>query len=125
VRVTVERGDPNWQDAKRIFDETKALVQIFYRVDPPATFRKATKQECPNLMIADFMAYTSYMMRTTQPDQNTLSEEDAAALGLPVSASDAEKGKPIWISFDSDQLKKLTAHLADLHRTRHEAEHMG
>jgi Protein of unknown function (DUF3800) len=122
VNVTVEQGDPNWKDAKRIFEESKADASICFGVNPLGTFRTATKQECHELMLADFLAYTDYMIRTRNLDECTLSQEEIAALGLPLSQPNAERSKRIRISFDPEQLKKLTAHLADLHRRRHKAE---
>lgn len=122
VNATVEQGDPNWKDAERIFEETKADASILFGVNPLGTFRKATKQECPELMLADFLAYTDYMIRTKNLDEATLSQEEMIALGLPMSQSNAERCKPIRISFEPEDLKKLTHHLAGLHYRRHKAK---
>jgi hypothetical protein len=121
VHVTVENGDPNCQDAKRIFEETKALAVTLFGADPLGTFHTATKQECPELMIADFMAYTRFMMHTRNLEESTLSDEDLVTLGLPVAQPDAAPSKVIWISFDPGVLKQLPAHLAEMARRQHTA----
>jgi hypothetical protein len=122
VNVTIEHGDPNWKDAERIFGETKALASVLFGVDPLGTFRTATKQECPELMLADFMAYTSYLICNNDFEQVTLSDEEMIALGLPVPGHDARRSKLMWISFEPADLQRLSAHLAELRRRQHEVK---
>jgi hypothetical protein len=125
VNVTVEQGDPNWKDAKRIFEETKALVPVCFAADPLGTFRTATKQECPELMVADFLAYSDYMIRTKNLGDSAVSEQDLAEFGLPVPQPGTDQDKLIRVSFEPECLRQLSAYLAELHRKLDETKHMG
>jgi hypothetical protein len=64
LHVTVEAGARNVNDARRIFEETRQAAVAMMGIDPLGTFQVLEKHECPELMLADFLAYTEYMDRT-------------------------------------------------------------
>jgi uncharacterized protein DUF3800 len=119
INVTVEHGDPNVEDARRVFEEVRATVRAVQHPDPFGTFRVAKKHECPELMLADFFAYTQYLRHTQTQDESSLSKAEIAE--LESHASEEQKARLSYIYLEREQLSQLQEHFAKLKRRRNYA----
>ena len=61
LHVVMEAGHPNFGDAERIFLEVKKEFEGF-DCDMVQTLSKADKDTCGQLMMADFVAHSTYML---------------------------------------------------------------
>jgi hypothetical protein len=92
LHVVLEAGHPNFGDAERVFTEVKAELDAigakFLR-----TITKAAKDECDPLMMADFVAHTTYLMeRDGRPRPNGSSGSRQPGEGQSISHLRYEPG---------------------------------
>lgn len=116
LHITVEDGARNVEDARRIFEETRATARVMMGIDPMGTFQVAGKADCRELMLADFLAYTE-SMRHSQVDmaEETPTAEIEAITGIAPAVC---KAKMFRATLDPAGLAELQAHLAALKRAR-------
>jgi hypothetical protein len=120
LHVVVEAGARNVNDAGRIFEETRAAAVAMMGVDPFGTFQVLGKQDCRELMLADFLAYTEYMALTQAAQAVTLSQQELESL-----ASLRTRERKAWIfraTLGPDELAALQSHLGELKRSRNLAK---
>lgn len=116
LSVTVEDGARNVEDARRIFEETRATALAVMGVEPLGRFEVLGKTDCRELMLADFLAYSEFMRH---------SQREAAA-EIPIAeieaitgiAPAARKAKMFRATLDHAGLGELQSHLARLKRAR-------
>ena len=61
LHIVLEAGHRNFGDAERIFNEVKAELDAL-GANILRTITKAAKDECDPLMMADFVAHSTYVM---------------------------------------------------------------
>ncbi len=116
LSITVEDGARNVEDARRIFEETRATARALMGVDPLGTFHILGKTDCRELMLADFLAYTEFMRHgQTEAAAEISMAEIQAITGV---APTAHKAKMFRATLDQAGLAELQSHLAQLKQAR-------
>jgi hypothetical protein len=114
LNVILEQGHQNAGDAKRIFEETRQNIMVLHGLGPLGSITTETKNSCPRLMVADFLAYTGYM--TDVQERTGVIMELAKEDRVPSKASFTK------LEFDPGALEELSDRFNGLRSMRRKAK---
>ena len=104
LHIVLEAGHVNWGDAERIFNEVKAELDALGS-NILRTITKAAKDESDPLMMADFLAHSTYLMELKERAGSSVPRSSSNGLG---------KGQLVThLRYEPNGLAKLKTHLIE------------